>query len=287
MLAGMKKCLLGALVFAVAFSYGAVYLLEAEEVRTLEDLYELARTHPDVALDKIPYIINANPELMNRCHEITHNIGHIAYSAFQERAFDFVRPMCGAGYLHGALEEAVTLDSVTSLVGEVHKVCKENQIEACLHGLGHAIFNVTQNTSSAIDLCKGITSEHTDCYDGVFMEQFDSESSPIKISYSDGMSVCLNMDHDIQASCFFYLPRTLKDQAASEVAIQCNELETPSNFICAQGSGVMFMKYERTFDTNNARSMCDAYVDAKLKQPCLVGVESYSQFGSLENSRWQ
>lgn len=288
-LARMKKCLLMVAVsfFAVAFSYGAFYLFNADEVSALDDLYELARTNPSLALDKVPQIMEANPEFMNRCHEITHKIGHFAYASLKERAFDFVRPMCGAGYLHGLLEEAVIFEGAVSLKDKVHQVCKEDQIESCLHGLGHAILKTAQSTHAAIDLCRLVTSEHTDCYDGVFMEHFDSESSSKQISYTDGLSVCLNMSSDVQPSCFFYLPRILKSLTATEVALECTKLTVPANFICAQGSGVMFMKYEPSFDKNSALSMCDAYVDPEIKQTCALGVENYSQFGSIDNSRWQ
>jgi hypothetical protein len=289
MLAGMKKYLLiiSVSLCAVAFSYGIFHLLKADEVSTLDDLYELAHTHPGLALDKVSEIIEANPELMNRCHEITHQIGHVAYSSIKERAFDFVRPMCGAGYLHGLLEEAVTFEGTVSLKDTVHQVCKENQIESCLHGLGHAILNVTQNTYTAIDLCRSVTNEHTDCYDGVFMEQFDAESSPSRLTYEEALDVCHTVDPMFQPSCFFYLPRVSKDLPPEEVVAQCQSLISPVNSICAQGSGVMFMKYEKAFNKEKAISLCSKYETSTLNQHCNSGVENYSEFGSLENSRWQ
>jgi hypothetical protein len=285
----MKKYFLGLGMFgcAVAFCYGAVYLLWADEVTTLEELYELARTRPDMALETLPTLIEADPELMVRCHEITHQIGHVAYAAQKDLAFEITSPVCGAGYLHGALEEAVTFDGLDSLSERVHEMCKEDQLESCLHGLGHAIVQITPDIPAAVLLCKEISTLDTDCYDGVFMEKFDSESAPVTISYTDGVTTCLEMNTEVKPSCYFYVPRIIKDFTPREVATACSALPTSANVICAEGSGVMFMKYEPGFNKDIALTSCEVYTDSNMRLACIGGVTKYSQFGSIENTRWE
>jgi hypothetical protein len=195
--------------------------------------------------------------------------------------------MCGGGYLHGLLEEATIFDASMSLTEIVHTVCTGDMEESCLHGLGHAIYKSVQTVPDSIKYCDEIINNNKDCYDGVFMELFDLEEGSAEVSISKGLDICLVATHKTKPSCIFYLPRVLKSAEAETTTTFCANLTDASDqLICAEGSGVMFMKYAPLFNIEEVTPKCTLYAEESLEQVCTAGANSYYTYGNVTNTEW-
>lgn len=246
-----------------------------------------AEEDPAAAISALKKFIETNPSYMNQCHELAHEIGHTAYHYFGEKAFSYKDPFCGGGYLHGLLEEATEFNSSTDLTEMVHVVCSGDIEESCLHGLGHAIYQSVENVPTAISYCDMIRSKNKDCYDGIFMELFDAEDVLKTVATEEALRICSELSIETKPSCIFYLPRTLKHSEPTEAVALCNSLEESADRLtCAQGSGVMLMKYASTFDLEGTANTCSLYKETSLREVCVTGVKDYFSYGNVTNTEW-
>jgi hypothetical protein len=242
--------------------------------REIDHIYTLSETNPTEAISALKKFIKAEP-------------GHRAYTHFHEQAFTFKDPLCGGGYLHGLLEEATIFDETMSLKEIVHTVCSGEIEESCLHGLGHAIYKSVHDVPKSIIYCNKVMTKNKDCYDGVYMELFDTEVATGTPSTIDATKICTTSSEQARASCFFYLPRILKHGPSKDTVSFCSSLPTPDDQkICAQGSGVMFMKYAEVFEVDTVSKECELYASELLKQTCITGVHNYYTYGNVTNTEW-
>ena len=249
-------------------------------------IYTIAKTDPALAIISLKEFIADQPASMNECHEIAHEIGHISYKHFGEQAFAFKDPLCGGGYLHGLIETATIFDETMSLAGIVHTVCFGDVEESCLHGLGHAIYKSVLDIPASLRYCDKVRTNNKDCYDGVYMEVFDREEGP-DFSVAAGIEICATATTPTKLSCLFYLPRLLKNNEPSTVTSLCTDfLEQSEQLTCAQGSGVMFMKYASRFELDTVTKQCGTYIDTALRNACTIGVNAYYKYGNVTNTEW-
>lgn len=245
--------------------------------------------HPTKALAALREKVTLRPEEMVNCHMETHMIGHAAYAAFGEAAYAFADPMCGGGYLHGVLEQAFKANGVGYLDSIVHSVCDGEIAESCLHGVGHGLHEALNDVKLAIALCDSIVSAHSDCYDGVFMDAFDSEGMVTQqtLEIETALALCESVDSTAQASCYFYLPRLLGHLPYLDTVALCSSAGIKTGWAaCAQGSGVYFMKWTSGFSSDRANQFCAAYLDKNQRELCQQGVIAYEQYGAAGNNRW-
>jgi hypothetical protein len=260
--------------------------LSTQEIQ-IETIHKAAETDPIQAIALLKQFIENEPTYMNKCHETAHEIGHISYEHFGEQAFVFKDPFCGGGYLHGLLEEAAIFDETMDLTEIVHTVCSGDIEESCLHGLGHAIYKSVQDVPQAIQYCDKVRTDNKDCYDGVYMGLFDLEGTAEKMSIVEGLDICNTPDTRTRSSCLFYLPRLLKGTESESVISFCSALTAKvDQLTCAQGSGVMFMKYATVFEIEAVTQKCNLYIDKSLKQACIKGANDYYVYGNVTNTEW-
>ena len=260
--------------------------LSTQEIQ-IETIYKTAEADPIKAIALLRQFIESESTFMKQCHEIAHEIGHISYEHFGEQAFLFKDPLCGGGYLHGLLEAATIFDESMSLKEIVHTVCSGDIEEACLHGLGHAIYKSVQNVPDAITYCDKVRTKNKDCYDGVYMELFDQEDTSERMSIAAGAEICNAASEQTKSSCMFYLPRLIRAAKPEEATVFCSTLaKAEDRLICAQGSGVMFMKYATLFEIEAVTRICALYTYDLLKQACTTGANSYYIYGNVTNTEW-
>lgn len=169
-------------------------------------------------------------------------IGHEAYQALGERAYDYLDPMCGGGYLHGVIEQALLLKGMSYASPLVHDVCSEEMEESCLHGIGHGIHKLVGDIEQSLLFCDEIPTTATDCFDGVFMDAFDPESAPrdAVLSLSQAQHICTSVGKRAQPSCYFYLPRTVPGAEYLSIIDACSSSTIGDGWAaCAEGSGVV------------------------------------------------
>ncbi len=268
-----------------ALSKEAVTTLSTQEIQ-IDVIQRTAEADPIQAIALLKQFIESEPTFMNQCHEMAHEIGHISYENFGEQAFSFKDPFCGGGYLHGLLEEATIFDESMSLTEIVHTVCSGDIEESCLHGLGHAIYKSTQDISDSVKYCDKVRTNNKDCYDGIYMELFDREDSA-GVSVVDATEICNAASERTRLSCLFYLPRVLKNAEPETATTFCaNFFDPDARATCAQGSGVMFMKYATLFEIEAVTKTCALYTEESLKQACTTGANAYYTYGNVTNTEW-
>ena len=240
------------------------------------------------ALANIKLDMENDPELMTQCHDQVHVVGHMAYEYLQEDAYQYADPMCGGGYLHGVLEKAFAINGLSYLETVVHTNCDGEVTESCLHGVGHGIQQLTNDVSQSIQICEQIGTEDLDCYEGVFMEQFEGTPLAVGATVTESiLNLCAKSPLGAQKSCYFYLPRILGQAPAMSIVELCEEkLTSEDSLVCAEGSGVFFMKQTSGFRAQVAKDYCDSYQAEALVNSCLRGVVAYESYGGLENNRW-
>jgi hypothetical protein len=256
-------------------------------VSTVVDFAQTSFSVPE-ALASIRLDMESNPELMIECHDRVHVVGHMAYEYLQEDAYQYADPMCGGGYLHGVLEKAFAINGLNYLDTVVHASCDGEVTESCLHGVGHGIQLLTMDVSQSIQVCEQIGTEDLVCYDGVFMEQFEGAPLVVGATVPESiLNLCVESPLSAQKSCYFYLPRILGQAPAISIVELCEErLTSEDSLVCAQGSGVFFMKQTSGFNARVAKNYCDLYQAEVLVNSCLRGVKAYESYGALQNNRW-
>jgi len=244
---------------------------------------------PKKELDHLREKIEKEPEYMVECHAEAHEIGHNAYKALGDKSYDYASPMCGGGYLHGVLEQAFSQNGIQYLSTVVHSGCSDESMESCLHGIGHGLHTLLGDIPKSLSACSEINTSNTDCFDGVFMDVFDSEGVAAKenISLSSAQNICKSAAKKEQSSCYFYLPRVVFPVDHTAIVALCSSFEVGEGWAaCAEGSGVYFMKRVSGFNKKIAIEYCSEYVDKNMKKLCIDGVNKYEQYGGAENTRW-
>ena len=197
---------------------------------------------PTVASDQLrKNVLNDPNVLMTGCHAEAHSIGHNAYLLLGEGAYLYADPMCGGGYLHGVTEQAFESNGLVYLQKIVHEQCTGDILESCLHGVGHGIHQATDNIETAVVICGQVAASGTDCFDGVFMDAFDTEGNTEKnvITLQEAYGVCENTTSEAENSCYFYLPRVMGIAAAAAIVDVCAGPQIKNGWgACAMGSGV-------------------------------------------------
>ena len=245
---------------------------------------------PNEAMQILREKIALNPyELMIYCHDDAHKIGNTAYKFLRERAYTYADPMCGGGYLHGVIEQAFETQGLEYLDSIIHEQCTGDILESCLHGVGHGIHKSNYNLEASIKICSQISASGTDCYDGVFMDVFDTHDTVDVVTFAvqDALTICENTTTEARNSCYFYVPRIIKNSEAKRAIDICSSTDIKYGWAaCANGSGVFFMKQTSGFNKQVAISYCALYEDKNLKALCVNGVEAYEKYGNSENTEW-
>lgn len=257
--------------------------------RTQEQNPVLPLYTPDVQLLNLRERMSDDPTAMVHCHAEAHAIGHEAYQTLGQHALHFADPMCGGGYLHGVIEQAFLDNGMDFLSASLHDTCTDDNMESCLHGVGHGLHTFLGNVPDALAACNQINTTHTDCYDGVFMDSFDHEGMPTETTLSPGEArdICSTSAEAEQPSCYFYLPRTVPHADYQSIIDLCTSPDIGSGWAaCAEGSGVYFMKSVSGFNKELSVQYCALYTDVNMETLCVNGVDRYEQYGGLENSRW-
>lgn len=138
------------------------------------------------ALALIHDTIQKDPSFGGTCHNIMHQVGHVAVAEFGtfKEAYLHGNYDCGNGYYHGVVEEAMHGEEDSAFTpNRIRHFCdsvasptttaKDYAALNCAHGLGHAlVYKAEGSLAAALPSCLYIEKEleRGECVAGAFME---------------------------------------------------------------------------------------------------------------------
>ena len=215
-------------------------------------VFRLARGPGGVrtALDSLTALMERDPGLAARGHEIAHALGRFAMAERRDLAvLRECRPVFQSGCFHGALE-GYFLQGATVDRGSVRGICARQpargqpgyEVLECWHGLGHGLMvRFAGDIQQALPLCDRLeaATARRECQDGVFMERAIRAVGAESIHVGDGPAMghagghghgghgggataralpaeqlqrlCEGIDPRYQPSCWAYQPVALFD----------------------------------------------------------------------------
>jgi hypothetical protein len=265
--------------------------LYSEATRRLVRLMEIENPHQVLAL--LREDMQTNSELAITCHGVAHKIGNRAFEQYGfAGALAFQDDVCGSGYVHGVIEARFGLLKGNEIVKAVDTICAPRNTPSCFHGVGHGLmFALNADTKIALAYCDrySVMYEHSNCYDGVFMQFFNvfnqdndgdaqqNSGAPVK----DSFTFCNTITASAISNCYFYAPgfyMTLLHPDFIHIADRCNTAPTVElKTSCAVGAGVGFMKYH-ILQPQETESLCDTFTHSDTHTACINGMLMYYDF---------
>ncbi len=257
-----------------------------------EHLTELVRSQGVEAAMKELKRLTDNPKISAVCHSLVHEIGHAAYEYYQDvtTSLKYQDDFCGSGYIHGVIEER--LGHSKNALQEMRSICTPKN-GACLHGIGHGLMYFTDNdVPSSLQQCDSFATEyqHRRCAEGVFMENFTSDTSihpSLFLDVHDPLSLC-RTEKRHKEQCYFYAPRFFIRPGltfpAPAISV-CDPAEPTFRSLCLNGVGSAVMKIH-IHDPVTAEELCRNQTGT-YDPSCIQGMASYYlvHFNSLKKGR--
>lgn len=232
-----------------------------------------------LALVDLEKEMNESEIVFEYCHALAHEVGHAAYELYGfEDALIFEEDLCGAGYLHGVVEDY--LGEQTDMLSAMRTVCDLDD-GVCLHGVGHGLMIYANNDiPEALSYCEEFESYSAQihCSEGVFMENFGLDWNLHAHPYlklDDPMYPCSEQEEKYKNTCYFYAPRFFNRlyEGAYEQAIDwCNTAEAAYVQDCVRGVGSTMMKYSMD-EIERIEGVCNGAGD--YSDFCIRGMTSY------------
>ena len=284
------RIIISVIIFFAGIS--AIYLLHNSKnsqgfdsaEKTLEKYRLLAQKSPSDALQTLRNDSAHVPEINAMCHRISHEIGRISMK--QSKNFkDAVAQQdsfCNSGYLHGAIEEFLSHQTINSET--LQKVCPLGSKFSyydweCWHGIGHGImYSNDNNLKSSLAICEDQknTSAKAACANGVFMELFGQEQTE-KNPDINPFSICSEQPPELKSDCYLYTASsylTIHKKMYKEAFTWCKTAEKEYIKACIQGVGAEVIKTHLD-DIKLVDQTCQSSGDYNS---CITGVASYSYF---------
>ena len=236
----------------------------------LRDFIDIVENEdPQVALNRLREDIKTDDASARVCHPLVHEIGHAAYEKYDDfgEAMTFQDEVCNSGYLHGVIESHFS--EHTDNMAAIRTVCEAyapgSYIEwQCQHGVGHGLMYYTANDlldSLAICDSSATESARENCANGVFMENFNSDSviHPSEfLSEEDLFYPCPEMARRHKKHCYAYAPTHYLSKNPTDYsgALKwCKKAESGFRSTCVYGVGAQAMK-ENINDPESVESLC-------------------------------
>ncbi|MCE9585453.1 hypothetical protein K8Q94_02425 [Candidatus Nomurabacteria bacterium] len=277
-------------IFAVLFFIFSIYfyLNIKKEQKTLphysrEELMQmLDKKTPSQVLAILREEIISDESLANSCHGVAHEIGHHAYLKYGfSGAMSYEDDVCGAGYIHGVIEEKFGFLKEDQLLNELNSVCLPANLNRCFHGVGHGLmFALNGDVKKSLSFCDSYKekSQRSNCYDGVFMHIFDDENTGINkviTHFEDAFDFCSTFKTPYNNNCYFYAPRYKMSTESLDNIKKCESITSSSLRVsCIVGSGVGFMKHHITQE-KEGENYCFVF---KNVDACFEGLIRYYNF---------
>jgi hypothetical protein len=254
---------------------------ESFEKKTQDHFLEIAdRSIPD-ALTELRERSKNERDIVKICHGIAHKIGRFAFKKYGNvnDALQYQDDVCGSGYMHGVVEEYMS--TTKNVYDDMMTVCQQYGAK-CYHGMGHGFMYFTLNDlPRSLQYCDRYEEDfqRTNCYDGVFMENFETDGSMHDSEYlkkDDTFYICRISDEKYKDNCYFYAPRYFllnNPDKYNETFSECRKAEPGYIASCLRGVGSVTMK-ENLNDIPLVESVCVSGT-VQENEECISGMISY------------
>jgi len=241
--------------------------------------------NPKVAMNQLKLLLTNNT-IANNCHAITHKIGNDAYLKYESvsKALVYYDEMCGSGYIHGIIEQRfAAIKSDSEIYSILPSICAPQNTGMCYHGVGHGfMWYSSDNLPRALSDCDDLVTPYkvNNCYDGVFMENFEGDHDVHPTSYLNAQNPsypCNQLDAKYKESCYFYSARyylALYPDKYLQGFSWCRTLENGYQLTCIKGMGSAIMK-QNINNPNVVASYCNNTQTNDEKVYCIDGLVSY------------
>lgn len=307
----IKKILIAVFLVAIFASVAFTFLNKnktpvkelSRREQIKKELIEKMLEDPKQTFSLYRKILENEPINHNECHGMVHEVGHEAFEIFGfDKAMEYQDGLCGSGYIHGVIEAKFGYLDTKNILNELSTICTDNK-SACFHGVGHGLMIVNDlDITKSLEYCDKLTKiGQKNCYEGVWMHQFDLEetgarpenimstSSDIGKFGQDNEALCRNTLNKYKTSCYFYLPRIyahVVEEPLFNLESLCGMIKINEYRVtCLVGTGHMFMKYHMANPITALRK-CEQFKNIDWHASCKEGGVMYYLFdrtSSLEN----
>ncbi len=285
-----KECL-----SRISSSTRPIYCYEAEIVDVIR------KGGVDLAFEKFKGFFADNPAFRKDCHDVTHTLGAAAYRAYKADNSMVRRAeatYCGFGFYHGFIE-AMLLEEGNGAFETARAYCSALQIDskpdnfsgACLHGIGHAVFDSLPGAlwgdekrmvDTAIAICENELSDErgkVKCSTGVYNSLAIAESSRTYSLAFDGPSsidICREQKELYQVGCFIEVGVHLIDnmRLSRQEAIDfirsfpaASRIPTFEGYLSSQ-----IQKASANLSLQEYADQCGAFVENEWREACYRAV---------------
>ena len=207
----------------------------------------------DRALAEVARLVAVDSAFASDCHQFAHDLGNAASAVYEHigDALAFDGTVCGSGYYHGLLEQAIgDLAGPDQLRDEVVSICPGARDDApsvvtfqCVHGIGHGMMLNLDDVHAGALVCSAFERSwaQASCVGGVHMEnimafyntefvfadQRTVETTP-DFSDTDPYYPCNTIAAPLQVACF--------EQHASYLLLSVGNEPTAAGELCAGSS---------------------------------------------------
>ncbi len=238
-----------------------------------------------------------NDFVRSGCHQLTHDIGRAAAERYGSipGAYGWGEHFRGAGYYHGVMEAVTAEIGADRILEEADTLCtelgehREYSVyhEGCAHGLGHGFMGIVDNELfEALETCDALADrwEREHCYNGVFMENYDSGHSSKYLKADQPLYPCTDVEDRYKTQCYqkqtTYALRT-QDSDFAKVFELCAAVEAGFQPACYHGLGRNALEESVSKNVTDAavavsaNMLCALGEDIEARSNCVIGAARY------------
>ena len=177
----------------------------------------LKKFGPKYTIDLVVAWAKQTDGLRGECHNVTHILGRYAWQLYKLKSLEGDTSACAFAYGHGVMQEASKEKGNAFVMKNFKNLCyKTTDINGCLHGMGHALYDINFNAPDSAKICESIANSSSEkikkggqnyltlCMEGWSMEAFLFDSKvDAKLKNADHiMDPCLKVvDEYARAGC--------------------------------------------------------------------------------------
>lgn len=245
---------------------------------------ELMRMIAQLGLPATMQKTSEDPEyvLDAACHGVSHLVGQAAFRLKGARALQECTTHCFSGCYHGALQ-GMGLEAggdFQSLLTDVRALCGAQDTaferQECFHGSGHGfLLTLNYERDQALDACRllGVSEYLSDCYSGVFMENWVGDGQEQRFRRADAHYPCNTYgDPMVQETCYRFQPDwflALADQDFARAQQQCLAAPSVAQATCFRRLGQL-SGADTPDPPGNTEAFC-ASVPPAFYDACILG----------------